>query len=85
MDLIRASISTPWIGDGSSSNTFSPLLPTQHQILSYTDDTGQPSSSLDPNPNMYSIVVTCTQAVLDGIEADNTYYVNWSTVIPDSI
>ena len=46
-------------------------------ILWWTDVTAQPSENLRPDPNQYIIEVRAESSVIDLIEADSNYLVNW--------
>jgi len=83
--MIKASVNTAWMGDGCSEATaYKPKLTTDHpDIVKYEDDTGQPSENLAPDPNMFSVLIECDEATLNGIIADSTYYLNWSETIPE--
>lgn len=81
----RAEIITPWIGSGTSADPNRPQLPSDHAITSFEDRTGQPSENLQPDPNLFVVLAEMTDAVLASIEADSTYEVLWSEMIPEPL
>ncbi len=92
----KAEVITEWVagivGDDPVSNhpkiedDYPPVLiggiPTDG-ILSWEDITGQPAENLTPNPNMYTIRITCNDVTLALIEADANYYILSSEVIDE--
>ena len=76
--MIRAQITTPWVGDGLSPATSNrPKLTTEFTLAACHDVTGQPAENITPEPNAFTVEVTCTQATLDAITAAG-YPVLWS-------
>lgn len=76
--MIRARILTPWSGAGTTGDEFRPQLAIDYQLASWTDVTGQASGNLPPAPNLLTVEVTSTQAVLDAIALDTRYAILWS-------
>jgi len=73
----RSECLTPWIGTGTEEDSNRPQLVNDYDIKKWSDVTGQPVSH--PDPNSYTILAECEDAVLTQIEADATYHVLWST------
>ena len=73
-----AEIATPWIGIGAEEDSNRPRVGDDYAIARWEDVTGQPSANLHPDPNLYIVLVRCEAAVLDAIEADDTYLVLWA-------
>ena len=81
MPNFRAQVLTPWV---VQDNTNQPQLPLDHPVLAWQDVTGQPAENIVPDPNTYTIEVTCDQATLDAISADAAYFVLTSEeIVPD--
>jgi len=74
---------TPWIAaTGTLALTGNrPQLADDYSLKSFEDVTRQPALNLVPDPNEYTIEIVCTEAVLDAIEGDATYFVSWSEEI----
>ena len=70
----QAQILTPWTLTGGAN---APQLPTDHPVLAWQDETGQPAIYLPVTPDLYAIQVTADTAVLDTIAADPTYHILW--------
>lgn len=47
------------------------------------DITGQPSTNLQPDPNLLSVYVECEASVLDAISADGDFHILWQEEIID--
>lgn len=78
----KAQISGPWTGTGlSQQDANRPQLGDDFNLLDTSDVTNQPTVNLQPDPNLFAVEVVILDIVLDGIEADNTYYVHWSEEI----
>jgi len=77
-----AEIITPWIGTGTPADPNRPQLGDDHALSKWEDVTGQPSANLKPLPNLFVVRAEMTDAVLTAIEADSTYEVLWSEVLP---
>ena len=78
-------IITPWAGSGIQTDKNRPQLLDDYHDIVQTDTTDQLSENLHPNPSIYIVKVTCEDAVLNAIEADNKYQVLWAEeVIPDA-
>lgn len=75
-------IITPWIGAGTPADPNRPQLAVDHAISKWEDVTGQPSANLQPAPNLLVVCAEMTDASLAAIEADQTYEVLWSEVLP---
>lgn len=72
----RSAIITPWIGSGTESDPFRPLLADAYP-LSCSDVTGQPSSEIAPDPNAYTVEVQAEASMLDEIAADTRFLILW--------
>ena len=71
----RALVLTSWSGTGVSPETaYLPDILT-HQCLSYNNIT---SGEIIPDPNIVAVEITCTDEVLEDIEADSNCSVVWS-------
>ncbi len=79
--MARAEICTPWTGTGADGDPNRPQVADDYSLLSWIDSTGQPVENLQPDPNLYCVVATMEDAVLDAIEADATYQVLWSEAL----
>ena len=77
----RIEVVSSWTENGG----YAPLLREDHGILNQSDITAQPSVNLMPDPNLYNVLVECTEAVLDAINADSAYLVLWQELIPEDI
>lgn len=76
---MRAQILTPWTQDEDGG--YHPLLDEAlagHKGWQWRDVTGQPTTSLTPDPNLYVLELTCTAETLAAIEADSRFLVLWS-------
>lgn len=74
----KAWVVTPWVARTVPGTFDHPKLEDDHQLISWTDVTGQPVQNISPEPNEYTVEIICTEAVLDAIEADAQYEVLWS-------
>ena len=83
--MIKAVIITPWIGNGTEENSNRPQVGDDYGISKWEDVTGQPSENLPLAENMYIVKLEAENAVLDAIEADDTYLVLWSEEIVNEI
>lgn len=78
MSLFSAKVLTPWVG-GTDNDTDPrrPKLLDDHPLLvgaSSSDTTGQPTTNLVPNPNLYTLRVdNVTDVWLSAVEADSNY------------
>jgi hypothetical protein len=83
MSNFKARVVTPWIAaTGTLALTGNrPQLADDYSLKSFEDVTRQPALNLVPDPNEYTIEIVCTEAVLDAIEGDATYFVSWSEEI----
>jgi hypothetical protein len=86
MPDFKARVVTPWVAqadDVTSPDKPSdhPQLADDHTLKYWEDVTAQPRSRIVPDPNEYTIEIVCTEAVLDAIEGDATYFVSWSEEI----
>lgn len=81
--MYRAEALTPWTGSGERHDPHRPLLPTAHAVT-WNDVTGQSLAAGRPDPDLVAILVTCDEATLDAIEADQDYEVLWSEEIEDA-
>lgn len=71
-----AEITTPFMGDGSTNNSYRPLLADTYTV-NWQDITGIDVSQITPEPNAYTIAVTCDLATLQQIESDENFIVWW--------
>ncbi|MDX1664836.1 MAG: hypothetical protein R3272_13675 [Candidatus Promineifilaceae bacterium] len=81
--MIRAQITTPWTGTGAADDENRPHLAGAYALSSWTDVTGQ--QNVVPDPNLYTVEITCTQAVYDAIAADPAYDVLWAEPLEERI
>lgn len=77
----QAAVVTPWTGTGTKADPYRPLLAKQYPALTWDDVTGQPVSRLKPDPNTYTLLVTCDGDTLDAIEDDAAFVVLWTEVL----
>lgn len=72
--MIRLTILTPWVGDGLTTQTaYRPLVCDVFACYSFEDITGTPADHLLPDPNLYVVRITVTDAVATAIAADPTW------------
>ena len=90
MDMWRAEVTTSWSGEGTGEDGYIPALRLAyftgvnwHEGQRVSDVTGQ--VNVRPVPNVYTVYIECTTDVLDLIEADNDYYVEWAEPIPEVV
>jgi hypothetical protein len=68
-ELYRASVLTPWTGDGLTMQTaFRPLVAVAHQVASCRVLSGTPGDGDDA-----AVELVCTPDVLNAIEADERF------------
>lgn len=73
-----ARVLTPWKGTATSrSDPFRPSLKDDYTLLSCRDVTGQPATNVIPTPNLFTVEITCSDAVMTAILADVNYVVLW--------
>lgn len=75
--MIRAQLVTAWVGTGVEGDPFRPAVIDSFAVRSWRDVTGQPSTNLIPEPNAFTVEVTCDEAALEAIVAAG-YVVLWS-------
>ena len=86
MIMWRGELLTSWTGTGASTDDSNrPTLGDAFAIYKFEDRTGQPSANLHPAPNVYTVYFECEADVLDLIEADSDYYVEWAEPIPEEV
>ena len=69
MALATADFATAWIGDGTESNPNTPSFSSATGLsYKYEDITGQPTSNLHPEPNVFICKVTAEESVLDALD-----------------
>ena len=82
----RAEVTTSWTGTGASTDDANrPQLGDDYALLKREDITGQPSANLQPDPNLYNVLVEVEESVLDAINADPDYLVLWQELIPEDV
>jgi hypothetical protein len=74
----RAHVVTPWTGNGTDAARYRPQLAAAYALVSWVDVTGQPAPSIVPSPNLYTVEIVCSDAVLAQIAGDATYSIVWS-------
>ncbi len=79
--MIRARVLTTWIGTGQAGNPFRPRLADEYSVATCMDVTGQPAGKLIPNPNLFTVEITCSEAVYGAMAADANYTVLWSETV----
>lgn len=87
MPNYRAAIVTPWVAaadDPSDSPSNHPQIGDDYQLLKWEDITGQPAENITPAPNEYTILVECTDTVLNAISVDSNYEILWDEEIQDA-
>ncbi len=72
-----ARVVTPWAGTGVARDPYRPLLQDAYALRSCVDVTGQPAGNLPPAPNLFTVEITCDDAVMTAIQADANYQVLW--------
>jgi len=77
----RIEVITPFVGDGTRGNANRPQMGEDYAFIRWEDITAIPSAQLKPSPNMNTIKAEVTEAVLNQIESDGTYYVISAEVI----
>ena len=74
----RAHVVTPWSGSGTDTARYQPQLAATYALVSWVDVTGQSAANIVPSPNLYTVEIVCSDAVLAQIAADATYSIVWS-------
>jgi hypothetical protein len=81
--MTRAEIATPWTGTGTQDDPNRPQLADDYPLNGWSDVTGQSAENLQPDPNLFVVMVECEDSVLTQIEADPHYAVLWSEEVAD--
>lgn len=83
MAMMRAEVLGPW--DHSDPETAEPLASVRYgpsgtpaEPFRMTDITGQDARFLPSDPDLLSVEITCSDVVLNTIEADPDFFVLWS-------
>lgn len=79
----QAEITGPWVTDPDGQK--SKKLSRDYAGLFISDVTGQPSENVTPDPNLVTVLVTCEAAVLEQIEADGVYFIQWAEEIVEEV
>lgn len=78
-----AHVVTSWLIESDGNRV--PALARQHSnIFSCTDITGQPSQTITPAPNAFTVEVVAEGSVMDAIEANTGAVILWLEELPDA-